>query len=171
MSLHGFFDELTHGRKLHRCRWPVEGATHRLLANIVLTNERSEIHRYILLFDITKDGSDIQRGSATISGDDGSDAHADKIFRFRHFCDFIGVGVNINESRCDDETLGVYFGFGVTLDAADCGDRVVLLLGILAHQPVGGCALADRSPRGCRHEAVDFVFFGELPEQPQGVRA
>lgn len=91
-----------------------------------MPDERGDVRRNFLGFDVPEKFPNVQRRRAAVPDDECRHSHAQEIFRERHIRDFVRVGVDVNESRRDDESGGVQFLFRLPRDFTDLGDETVL---------------------------------------------
>ena len=103
------------------------GRAHDLAAHGVVADERGEVHRRAGLLDRRQRLADIECRRAAITGNDSRDAHADEVLGARVIDEVIGVGVDVDEARRDDEPRSVNDLARVELgDRANLGDAARL---------------------------------------------
>lgn len=84
-----------------------------------MTGEGSDIGCRLGLFHAGEEFGDVRGGVSAISGDDGGDAHADKIFSFGKFQDVFRMGVHIDKPRGNNQSFCVQFDVAFFGDEAD----------------------------------------------------
>ena len=88
-----------------------------------MADERGEVDRGARLLDLGQRFADVERRAAAVAGHDGRDAHADEVLGAGVLGQVVSVGVDVDESRCDDEVGGVDGLAPVArIDLADGGD-------------------------------------------------
>ncbi len=103
---HSAPDERLHPVELGNRRVAVRGP-HHVTTHRVVPDERREVHRRADLFDRGQRLPDIERRRSAVSGHDGRDTHADEVLAPRLVDEVVGVGVDVDETRCDDEAGSV----------------------------------------------------------------
>jgi hypothetical protein len=77
-------------------------------------------------FDLAEGLTHIQSRAAAIPRHNRCHAHAQEIFSVRLSGYFIRMRVNVNKAGRDDQSLGVYLGFGLTHQSPDLRDAPAL---------------------------------------------
>ena len=90
-----------------------------------MTNQRRDIGRHFDLLQFFEKLAHLQHRAAAVSENQRGDAHANEIFSARLLVDFLGMRVDINETRRNHQTARFNFFFAVSRDFPDGGDASV----------------------------------------------
>ena len=73
------------------------------LAHGVVADQRREVDRGAGALDVAERLADVERRAAAVAGDDRRDAHADEVLGERLLDEIVGVRVDVDEARRDDQ--------------------------------------------------------------------
>jgi hypothetical protein len=107
-----------------------------------VTDQRRDIHGDVGPLNPEKEFSDVQSRGAAVAHNNGRHAHAHKVFRFGHFGQIVGMGMNIDEARGHDQSRGLDFLCAFIGHEADRGDPAVLDCDIREERRIA-CAVDD----------------------------
>ncbi|MGC3959492.1 MAG: hypothetical protein QM813_16560 [Verrucomicrobiota bacterium] len=128
---HGLFDVAFHFGEFFSRGWAIEAAAHGFLADGIVADERADVGRDAIGGDGIEEFRDVQGRATAVADDESSDAHAEEVFgaSLKRFgvgiADFIGVSVDVNEARRDDEACGVDLLVCCAGNLADLDDAAV----------------------------------------------
>jgi hypothetical protein len=109
-----------------------------------VADERGNVGRNLFAFDVGEEFADVKFGAAAVANDERGDAHAEEVFGLGLLDDFVGVRVDVNEARRDDQSGGINFLLGLAGHATD-GDDAALLDADVGEVRGVACAVHDAS--------------------------